>query len=59
MPALVIVTNLYQYIIALYGLHKVSVIDFGKKSVANQSYREKDLFCLKPLNSKIVTLLAL
>ena len=31
MPALVIVTNLYQYIIALYGLHKVSVIDFGKK----------------------------
>ena len=42
-----ILTDPYQYIIALYGLYNVFLIDFDKKGVYNQGYIEKDFFLLE------------
>ena len=38
----------YQYIIALYGLHNVFLIDFDKKTFIIRVSLKKISFCLKP-----------
>ena len=38
----------YHYMTALYSFY-VSLVDFDKKDVNNQSYSERDFFCLKTL----------
>ena len=38
----------------LNGLYNVSLIDFDEKGVYNQSYIEKDFYCLKPSKREVV-----
>ena len=47
MLPLVILTNPYQYIIALCGLYNAFVIDFDKKSVDKHSQRQRDILLLE------------
>ena len=48
-------TNPCRYIIALYGLYNVFLIDFDKKVFIIKVTLKKISFCLKPSKSEAVT----